>query len=175
MPHNVDTLAEELGRSFTALLKASRIAPDAIQAWQVFADLHAREQELRLDAAAPGDALEPFPGDPLVFFIRAQSIMLNASVELGLRWQRLLARAMPDIRQKLDLCREEEDPYPEDRQALLSAMRRYLQELKWLVADAGRSIEEDIEELHRQLLPPDDPDLSPFTGGMPGRYGRAAR
>jgi hypothetical protein len=97
--------------------------------------------------------------------------MLRAGVELGLKWQELLTKAIPAIRGKLDAYRDEEDPLPEDRQALLTEIRRYLQDLKYLVEDTGRSLQEDIDVLEHDLLPPDDCDVCEAGEGMPPRFG----
>jgi hypothetical protein len=168
MANDIDTSADELGRGFAALLKASRSIPDVMEMWRAFANLHAAARLRKQDA---GEDLGPSPADPVVFVTRANSIMLRAGVELGLKWQDLLSRTMPAIRSKLDAYRDEEDPFPEDRQALLTEITRYLQELKCLVEDSGRSLQEDIDSLQRDLLPPDDPDVCNSNDGMPPRFG----
>ena len=159
MADDIDTSADELGRAFAALISASRTIPDFIGMWRAFAQLHHDARLRRQDA---GEDSEPSPAEPVVFMTRANSVMISAGVKLGLRWQDLLSRTLPAVRGKLDAYLDEEDPFPEDRQALLTEIRRYLQELKYLIEDTGRSLQDDIDKLQDDLLPPDDPDVCDF-------------
>ena len=50
-------------------------------------------------------------------------------------------------------------------------IRRYLQELKYLIEDTGRSLQDDIDRLEQDLLPPDDPDVCSFDAIKRRRFG----
>ena len=108
MATDIDTSADELARGFATLLKASRAIPDLLETWRAFATLHADDRQRQIDAGADPDQLDPSAGDPMVFLVRANSIMVRAGVELGLKWQRLLSNSLPDIRCKLDAYRDDE-------------------------------------------------------------------
>src|SRR5262245_33725144 len=123
MADDIDTSADELGRAFAALIKVSQTIPDFIAMLRAFAQLHHDARLRRQDA---GEDLDPSPADPVVFMTRANSAMISAGANFGLNLQDLLSRTMPAIRGKLDAYLDEEDPLPEDRQALLTEIRRYL-------------------------------------------------
>src|SRR5690242_1856930 len=113
MPFSEDTSADEIGRTFAALLKASRAAPDLIELWRAFAELQARERARRQDLRADMDGgafIEedpkrpewqrepPLPDDPVVFMTRIHAMLLSSRIRFGLRWQELVSRQVPAIR-----------------------------------------------------------------------------
>jgi len=151
MPREFDTSAEEVGRTIADLLKGSRLMPDIAEVWRAVGE---RQMRNRLRGERPGSQQAALPDpDPLALMLRANELVANAGVRMGLDWQRLVSWRLPAIRRRIDDYRAEADPLPEVRDALLDEVALFMTELAEFASDQGRALQRDIEVFQRRLLP----------------------
>jgi len=169
MPREYDTSAEEAGRSIASLLESSRLMPDLADVWRAIGERHARnrmncgEEESRRGEIAADD--------PAALAVKANVLVVNAGMRIGLDWQRLLSDRVPTIRRRLDDYRADADPLPEVRNALLDEVGLFLAELAEFASDQARAIQQDMERLQRWLLRDEQPVL-PGSGSFPRHRNR---
>jgi hypothetical protein len=173
---------DELGRAITAMLKAASSSLDMIDLWRAFSELHAREaaheRDLRairddgafledeaLELAEPGEGPEPSPSSPLVLLTRINALVASTAMQMGLRWQELLSRRIPEIRRRLDEYRSEADPAPEMRWKLVDEMRQLLRDVGEFAADQGHEAQLSLNRLEYDLLPRRREDSRPRALG----------
>jgi geranylgeranyl pyrophosphate synthase len=154
-----DSSAEEVGRALSDVLRAARLLPDLADIWRAFGERGVRN---RLRARAPLDERH----DATALTIRANAMLIDAGMRMGLSWQRLVTSRLPAIRERLDDYRVEGDPLPETRNALLDEVAIFFNELAEFAADQGRALQQDIMRFQGQLLP-DPSDKTP--GPLPRR------
>ena len=151
MSREYDTSAEEVGRTIADLLKGARLMPDMADVWRAIGERHIRNRMHSEQAGSQRAAVSDV--DPLALMVKANALVVNAGVRMGLDWQRLVSRRLPAIRRRVDEYRAEADPLPEVRNALLDEVALFLTELAEFASDQGRALQQDIEVFGRRLLP----------------------
>src|SRR4051812_17352978 len=151
MSKEYDTSVEEVGKTIADLFKGTRLLPDMADVWRAIGERRLRSsmQSHDPDAAPPTADSD----DSLALIIRANSLVVDAGMRVGLNWQRLVERRLPSIRRRIDDYRAEADPLPEVRNALLEEVALFLNELADFASDQGNAVKQDIETLQRDLFP----------------------
>jgi hypothetical protein len=178
MQSDQEVAGDELGRAVAAMARALSSSLDMVDLWRAFAELHARdaarESDLRamrndgafledeaLELEEPQHRPELAPSNPLVLLTRINAMAASTAMQMGLRWQELLSRRIPEIRRRLDDYRSEEDPSPEMRWRLVDEMRQLLRDIGEFAADQGHEVQLRLNKLEYDLLPPRRDDSRP--------------
>jgi geranylgeranyl pyrophosphate synthase len=151
MSREYDTSVEEVGKTIADLFKGTRLLPDMADVWRAIGERRLRSRMQSHDPDLPEPA--PDSDDSLALIIRANSLVVDAGMRMGLDWQRLVERRLPAIRRRLDDYRAEADPLPEVRNALLDEVALFFNELADFASDQGNAVKQDIETLQRDLFP----------------------
>ena len=125
--------------------------PDMADVWRAIGERHIHNRMHSEQAGSQRAAVSDV--DPLALMVKANALVVNAGVRMGLDWQRLVSRRLPAIRRRVDEYRAEADPLPEVRNALLDEVALFLTELAEFASDQGRALQQDIEVFGRRLLP----------------------
>src|SRR6185503_12980829 len=102
------------------------LLPDMADVWRAIGERRLRS---RMQSPDPHSREPARDGDDsLALIIRANSLVVDAGMRMGLDWQRLVERRLPAIRRRLDDYRAEADPLPEVRNALLDEVALFFNE-----------------------------------------------
>ena len=152
MAREFDLSVEEVGRSIAALIKGSRFMPDVADIWRAIGERRARGR--LYGETKPAKRTQALAADePLELLVRANALVVDSAMRMGLAWQRIVSRRLPEIRARLDDYRSDVDPLPEVRNRLLDEVALFLKELAEFAADEGRALQQDIELFLRRLIP----------------------
>lgn len=90
--------------------------------------------------------------DTLALSVLAQAALWRSILRMGRDWQRLLQRISPPLKQAADAYQADMDPSPRVREALVTHLRVFLQEVGEFARDQGAELNQEMSEIADEIL-----------------------
>ncbi len=90
--------------------------------------------------------------DAMALSVLVQAALLRSILRMGRDWQGLLRRISPDLKRAADLYQSDPDPSPRKREALVTHLRVFLQEVGEFARDQGAELNQEMSEIADEIL-----------------------
>jgi len=90
--------------------------------------------------------------DALALSVLVQAAVLRSILRMGRDWQGLLRRISPELKRAADLYQADPDPAPHTRDAFITQLRVFAQELGAFARDQGAELEREMGEMADDIL-----------------------
>ena len=116
----------------------------------------------RLKSSIPRWEFDPGPAellrtahagsDATVLSVLVQAALLRSILRMGRDWQGLLRRISPDLKRAADLYQSDPDPSPSKREALITQLRIFMQQVGEFARDQGAEVNQEMSEIADEIL-----------------------
>lgn len=90
--------------------------------------------------------------DATVLSVLVQAALLRSILRMGRDWQGLLRRISPDLKRAADLYQSDPDPSPSKREALITQLRIFMQQVGEFARDQGTEVNQEMSEIADEIL-----------------------